>query len=347
MKNTPDCNLNEIVRDTLESTSAVGFVYISGNLEFKACNGVAKGFFPQLSEYGMCQPLSGENPLDKAFLAGIADFENGAPQKEFDFFSGDVKAVVLPAQVGGKRDGYLFCFRNAADARLYLEQLHEEKHQLRMDLVSNKIELMAMQEQMIMNMALMVESRDVNTGGHIKRTSGVVRILVAELRKDPDLQISGRFAKAVEFAAPMHDMGKIAIDDSILRKPGKFTDEEFAVMKTHAEKGGQIVSDLLSHLEDKMLVEVAKNVANYHHERFDGSGYPRKLKGEEIPLEARIMAIADVYDALVSKRCYKDEFPFDKAFSIIVDSMGTHFDPKMKNAFVNCREWLEDFYRKN
>lgn len=142
----------------------------------------------------------------------------------------------------------------------------------------------------------------------------------------------------------MHDLGKIAVDDDILRKPGKFTDEEFAIMKTHAEKGAAIVRNLLQNIDDDYFAEIAENVAHYHHERVDGTGYPKGLKSEEIPIEARIMAIADVYDALVSKRCYKESMSFEEAYNIIEDGMGKQFDQRLEKYFIASRTKLEEFY---
>ena len=142
----------------------------------------------------------------------------------------------------------------------------------------------------------------------------------------------------------MHDHGKIAVDDAILRKPGKFTDEEYEKMKIHSKEGARIVKNVLKEVEDDEFVNIAVNIAHYHHEKFDGQGYPEKLSGSAIPLEARIMALADVFDALVSKRCYKDSFSYDKAFEIIKDSLGTHFDPELGTAFIQCRQKLEALY---
>ena len=142
----------------------------------------------------------------------------------------------------------------------------------------------------------------------------------------------------------MHDLGKIAVDDAILRKPGKFTPEEFEIMKTHAKEGQRIVHQILEGTDDKYFQQIAENVAHYHHERMDGSGYPDKLKGEEIPIEARIMAIADVYDALVSKRVYKEKMSFEEANKIIMDGMGTQFDKNLEKYYVNARPKLEKYY---
>lgn len=203
----------------------------------------------------------------------------------------------------------------------------------------------AIQNSIIKGMAVMVESRDNSTGGHISRTSDCVKVFVDKLvNTNQGVSLSPEFCKAVIKAAPMHDLGKIAVDDAILRKPGKFTDEEYEIMKTHSKEGARIVESVLSQVDDEEFKSIAINVAHYHHEKWDGTGYPEKISGEEIPLEARIMAFADVFDALVSKRCYKDSFSYDKAFQIIEESLGTHFDPTLGKVFIECRLELEELY---
>ena len=198
--------------------------------------------------------------------------------------------------------------------------------------------LIAVQNSVLTGMATMVESRDNSTGGHIRRTSDCVRVFAAEL------DLPEPFLEAVVKAAPMHDLGKIAVPDAILQKPGKFTDEEYEKMKSHSAEGAKIVEEVLSEVDDLEFKKIAINVAHYHHEKWDGSGYPDHLKEEQIPLEARIMALADVFDALVSKRCYKDSFSYDKAFQIIEESLGTHFDPELGKQFIACRPKLEQLY---
>ena len=202
----------------------------------------------------------------------------------------------------------------------------------------------SLQDKLVLGMAMMVEGRDNSTGGHIKRTSSVVRFLVEEMMKDPALELSPIFYQDLIKAAPMHDLGKITIDDAILRKPGKFTDEEYAIMKTHSPEGAKILKRILDDVTDKTLETIAINVAHYHHERWDGKGYPDGLKGDNIPLEARVMAVADVYDALVSKRVYKDEFTFEQAYRIIIENMGTQFDPGLEKYFARAREKIENYY---
>ena len=149
----------------------------------------------------------------------------------------------------------------------------------------------------------------------------------------------------VERSAPMHDLGKITVDDRILRKQGTFTADEYEIMKTHAAEGARIVRRILTGIEDRKFVEVAVNVAHYHHEKVNGTGYPDGLKGKEIPIEARIMALADVFDALVSERCYKEAFSFDKACSIIEEEAGSHFDKQLAEVFLSCRSELETLYQ--
>ncbi len=199
------------------------------------------------------------------------------------------------------------------------------------------------QDSIIRGMAIVVESRDNSTGGHINRTSECVRVFVEKMKADPQFSLSDSFVKNIIKAAPMHDLGKIAIDDAVLRKPGRFTPEEFEEMKKHADAGARIVREVLMETDDEFK-KIAENVAHYHHEKWNGSGYPCQIAGEEIPYEARIMALADVFDALVSKRCYKDSMDYDRAFAIIEDSLGTHFDPVLGKFFISCRQDLENLY---
>ena len=142
----------------------------------------------------------------------------------------------------------------------------------------------------------------------------------------------------------MHDLGKVSIDSGILNKPGRLTPEEYTIMKTHSTISGQMVRILLEGVEEESLVRTAYRLARHHHERWDGRGYPDGLVGEMIPLEARIMAVADVYDALVSKRIYKEPMSFEKAAGIMCEGMGTQFDPNMRNVFLTCRKELEQYY---
>ena len=142
----------------------------------------------------------------------------------------------------------------------------------------------------------------------------------------------------VSNAAPLHDIGKISTPDSILQKPGKLTDQEYAIMKEHAAKGGEIIRTAFHNLEDPEFRRIAYEVARYHHEKYNGKGYPDGLSGEQIPLHARIMAIADVFDAVSQKRCYRDAMPLEECFAIIEKGSGTDFDPALAGLFLDARE---------
>lgn len=189
---------------------------------------------------------------------------------------------------------------------------------------------------MILSFADIVESRDSNTGEHIRRTSAYVKAIAEELKRqgmEPEL-LTDAYIESLEENAPLHDIGKACIPDSILNKPGKLTPEEFARMKTHTLIGRQFLMDASKNIKDEGYFREAINMACYHHERWDGTGYPEGLSNRQIPLSARIMAVADVFDALVSKRSYKDAYSFEKAISIIKEESGMHFDPDVVDAFV-------------
>ena len=139
-------------------------------------------------------------------------------------------------------------------------------------------------------------------------------------------------------AAPLHDIGKIAIPDRILQKNGKLTNEEFDIIKTHTIEGAKIIDETFGHTSNEKYYDIVKNVALYHHEKYNGTGYPQKLKGQEIPLEARIMSVADVFDAVSENRCYRDALPIEKCFEIIKEGRGTAFDPDVVDAFLSSKE---------
>lgn len=144
----------------------------------------------------------------------------------------------------------------------------------------------------------------------------------------------------------MHDIGKIATPDSILQKPGKLTPEEFAIMKEHAAQGGEIIKTAFHNLEDPDFLQIAYEVARYHHEKYNGQGYPEGLVGESIPLHARIMAIADIFDAVSQKRCYRDAMPLEACFAIIEKDSGTDFDPHLVKLFLDAKEEVTETARK-
>ncbi len=200
--------------------------------------------------------------------------------------------------------------------------------------------------EMIMGFATLVENKDGSTGGHVKRTTAYVELLANELRDRGYYKdiLTNDYMKNMRLAAPMHDIGKIAVPDVVLQKPGKLTDEEFAIIKQHTVNGGKIVMETFGHLGDEEYAKMAYEVARFHHEKWNGRGYPEGMKEDEIPLCARIMAVADVFDAISEKRCYRDAMPMDKCFAIIKDGSGTDFDPVIADLFVEIRDKVEEIH---
>lgn len=218
-----------------------------------------------------------------------------------------------------------------------LEQSYAQKEQ---EVESSEKKLINFQEHTIISLSNLVENRDTDTGEHARRTSLFVELLARKTMRDgyyTDI-INDSYIKLLVRAAPMHDIGKIVVSDSILKKHGKLDDFEYEMMKQHAEEGGRIVSDIIGITEDEAYIQIAKEMAQSHHERWDGEGYPNKLANEQIPLAARLMAIADVFDALVFDRCYKKAVSPEEAFEIIKDESGTHFDPILVSEFLLLKE---------
>lgn len=293
---------------------------------------------------------------------------------EADSCSADFKAAAPDGTARWTRTNLIVCRRNAkrrpVEVICALQDVDEEvsereRHKLMMErfaadlsteVAEQTLHIQEMQRKIVSSLADMIGTRDGNTGGHVKRTSDVVEILVNEIiRRNRTAEYRTKFSRITKRlgediirAAPMHDLGKIFIDTRILCKPSKLNDDEYKTMKTHAEHSGEIVNLILRDVEEKPFVNLAYNIARYHHERWDGLGYPEGAAGgkigEGIPMEARIMAVADVYDALVSKRCYKEPMGFDTAFRIMLEGMGKQFDPDMKDIFISCRAELENYY---
>jgi adenylate cyclase len=192
------------------------------------------------------------------------------------------------------------------------------------------------------SMATVAELRDCETGGHITRTRLYVKALIEHLQTKQKYihQINDDYIKFLCAAAPLHDIGKVGIPDHILLKPGKLTVDEFVIMKTHAALGGDILRQTIKKVGANPYLNIAIEIANYHHEKWDGSGYPLGLKGDSIPLSARVMAISDVFDALINKRIYKDPVSFDDTLNYIKQASGTHFDPDIVEAFCEIKEEL-------
>ena len=278
-------------------------------------------------------------------LSGEVDEELGLSLGAVDYIVKPIKPVVVQARVRAQLE--------LAEAR---KRLATQNDWLEKELARRLSENLLAQDVTLCALAELAEARDNETGNHILRTQGYVEVLARQLSQNPIYapQLTPAALNHIVKAAPLHDVGKIGIPDHILLKPGKLTPEEFDVMKTHAHIGGQALDKALHKAmamhgcEDaqKMPETVgallaARQIAEHHHERWDGNGYPDQLAGRDIPLAARIMAVADVFDALTMRRVYKEPWPVEQAEAHIISQSGTHFDPAVVAAFVAVRHEFE------
>jgi len=339
-------DVNVTVIDSLLQNNDIGFISFDWHKSFLGNNLTAEYYLPELDLLRIDKPLPQDSELFKMFHEAFQELDNteGNVSRIINRDKKNYRLRFGYLYDGRTKRGYQITISDETQQQQYINLLNDYNTTLEYEVEKKTKHIQDIQDKMILAIADIIENRDNSTGGHIKRTSEVVSILVHEMQKDETLGLTSEFCQNVIKAAPMHDLGKIAIDDDILKKPGKFTPEEFEEMKKHAAKGADIVHAVLEGIDDRSFQTIAENVAHYHHERWDGSGYPCKMKGEEIPLEARIMAIADVYDALVSKRCYKNSMSFEEAFQIIQEGMGTQFDAQLNKYFVGCHRQLEEYY---
>mgnify|MGYP002624148127 CR=1 FL=1 len=339
-------DITETGIDSLVKAEESGFVSFDFKYNYLGSNKTAKQIFPVLEEIHV-DTSAYDNPLLKETVVKWLDtFKADQSKDKFHFEKDDLIYLVDVNFLydGPHKRGYQLFLTDDTQDQKYIALLGHYNETLQKEVDQKTAHIVEMHNNLVLSMATMVESRDNSTGGHIKRTSDTIRILIDEMRKDSSLNLSEKFYDNLIKAAPMHDLGKIAVDDAILRKPGKFEKDEFEIMKSHAKEGARIVHEILKGTDDLEFHLMAENVAHYHHERWDGSGYPEGLKGEEIPIEARIMAIADVYDALVSKRCYKEKMSFSEANDIIIKGMGTQFDKRLEPYYISARPKLEAYY---
>ena len=205
-------------------------------------------------------------------------------------------------------------------------------------------QLQQLQNSLVFVLADMVESRDKTTGGHIERTTAYVKILMSAMMERGIYidELRNWDLELVASSARLHDVGKIAISDLILNKPGKLTTAEYEIIKTHAMEGKRNIERIVTRTNNESFLRHARLFAGYHHEHWDGTGYPYGLKGEDIPLQGRIMAVADVFDALISSRSYKKAFPHEEAVQNIIEKAGSHFDPNIADVFYEVRERFQE-----
>lgn len=321
-----------------------GIIVLDRHQRIKGYNEVAQSIFPELKFSTPDMNIADASPDINKIFYDKADNDIEAGPK---VYSPDIRKIYTGKRKG-HLDGYVLWITDITEQRRNMELLGNYQRDLERDVKEKTARIVRMQEQMIYSFATLVESRDSATGEHVRRTSEYVAVLAAEMKHRGyyPLILTVKYLEYLRLAAPLHDIGKIKVPDSILKKPDKLEPEEFEIMKSHTVYGGQILEDTLKNIEGESFYDVAKDVAIYHHEKWNGSGYPYGTSREDIPLSARIMAVADFYDALTSARPYKKPYSSEKTFSILQEESGKSFDPKVVECFVICRKKVEDILVK-
>jgi len=295
---------------------------------------------PGLSGYDVCRQLK-EAPATRDIpiifltaMTGTADEQQGLALGAADFITKPINPPIVLARVATQ-----------LQAKAGADFLRNQNQFLESEVQKRTREVTAIQDVTILAMASLAETRDNETGNHIRRTQHYVRALATALREHAGYRdrLSDHVVDMLFKSAPLHDIGKVGIPDRILLKPGRYEAHEFEIMKRHPALG----RDAIQHAEEQLGMPVeflhyAKEIAYGHQEKWDGSGYPQGLAGDAIPLSARIMAVADVYDALISRRVYKAAMPHEKAVEIMREGRGTHFDPDILDVFL---ELADEFQR--
>jgi len=299
---------------------------------------------PEMDGYETCQHIR-ENPKtqDVPILFITAknqpeDEEKGLHMGGNDFISKPINPRVLNARI-----------ETQLKLQLAQNKLKAQNQNLEQQVLARLDEVHRLQDSSIFVMVSLAEFRDECTGNHVRRTQYFVQLIAEAAAEHPLFRhvLSKSEIHVIAKSAPLHDVGKIAIPDPILLKPGKLTTEEFEIMKTHSRRGYELLQNASLSMGGKGdFLKVAQEIALSHHEKWDGSGYPQGLVGEQIPLSARLMALADVYDALTSARPYKKAFTPDKALQIISEGRGTHFQPELVDIFVKLKPQLIEITQK-
>jgi putative two-component system response regulator len=291
---------------------------------------------PDIDGYEVCKQLKC-NPktmnIPVIFLTaktGVEDEKKGLELGAVDYITKPISPPIVMARV-----------KNHLALKVMTDFLRDKNDFLELEVAKRTREVVAIQDVTILAMTSMAETRDSETGNHIRRTQFYVKALAEKLRDHPrfywfltDININTLFK-----SAPLHDIGKVGIPDRILLKPGRFESQEFEIMKTHTTLGYEAMVNAENALGTRVeFLTVAKSIALSHQEKWDGSGYPQGLSGDEIPIPARLMAVADVYDALISRRVYKEGMSHEKAVLIMIEGRGTHFDADILDTFLEIQE---------
>jgi len=291
---------------------------------------------PELDGYEICRRLKSQpetRDIPVIFLTALSEIKDekqGLEVGAVDYITKPISPPILMARV-----------RNHLKLKAAADFLRDKNSYLEAEVDRRTHQVRAVQEVTILALASLAETRDNDTGNHLKRTQEYIKCLALHLTAHEQFssRLTDSYLSMIIKSAPLHDIGKVGIPDSILLKPSSLTPEEFEIMKTHTILGRMAIENAEKSLGYQVdFLRVAKEIALSHHERWDGAGYPAQLAAEEIPLSARLMAVADVYDSLISRRVYKNAMLHEEARSIVIDQRETQFDPLIIDAFIDCAE---------
>jgi putative two-component system response regulator len=300
---------------------------------------------PKMDGYEVCEKLK-ENPITRNIPIIFVTAKSDSADEEKGFAMGAVDYILKPVSppIVRARVAAHLLLKNTTDFLRDKNQfLHQEVERRTQQIIRQSEELHAIQHVTILAMTSLAETRDNETGGHIHRTQHYVKALAQKIQRHPRFahQLDDFSIDLLFKSAPLHDIGKVGIPDRILLKPGPLTAEEFVIMKRHTTIGKDAIEKAEAQSKTQIsFLTFAKEIAYSHHERWDGTGYPQGLAGDDIPLSARLMAIADVYDALINKRVYKSAFTHEKAVEIITAGRASQFDPDILDAFIEIESEL-------
>jgi putative two-component system response regulator len=299
---------------------------------------------PVLDGYEVCRQLQADaatREIPVIFLTALTEIEDerrGLELGAVDYITKPVSPPIVKARV-----------RTHLQLKAAADFLRDKNAFLEQEVARRTREVRAIQEVTILALAGLAETRDSSTGNHLRRTQLYVKALAQKLQTHPrfkEFLTEGNIALLCK-SAPLHDIGKVGIPDRILLKPGRLDPDEFEIMKTHTTIGQNAIEHAEQSLgTDVEFLRTAKDIVLFHQEKWDGSGYPGELSGDDIPVSARLMALADVYDALISSRVYRASVPHDQVVKMIVDDRGTHFDPDVVDAFVEIQEDFREIARQ-
>lgn len=341
------CDVGHSAKELVFNSIEDAVIVVDEKMCYQGANQFAMTIFPELKKAEQGNSIQKESPFIYRLIQ--ESIHPGAVEKhDIEIDGKSFESSLRGVYEDHKLIGYALWLDDVTLLRKNSILVENYQKNLEKDVQVKTQQIQQMQERMIHGFATLIENKDFVTGGHINRTSEYVYAVAKELNVEGYYKdiIEDDFVERIRLVAPLHDIGKMAVPDIVLDKPGKLTREEFEIVKKHSMQGARIIERTMSSTNDPEAFQMAKDVAEFHHEKWNGQGYPVGLSKQEIPLAARIMAVADVFDALVSKRSYKEPFTMDEAFKIIEEESGKHFDPVVVQAFLHIRSTIEELHER-